>query len=268
MQDRYSGDVGDFAKLGLLRQLIQPCCLGSPLRIGVLWYLTENESGNLDGKHTSYLRDDMLGSCDPELREALRAIITAEDRRVKRLQDLLAPDRSSFFSERLPSANGLHEGSLCRMAARRQWFSEALKATSTADLVFMDPDNGLEVNSVPFSSAKANKYVYEHELKAVVARSQSVLLYQHHNRQLPAEKQVRFTMERLRAIVQDGQPVIGITFRKGSIRSFYLIAAKAHSEILQYHLRALNDGPWAAYLRFTGWRGELCHASRIWCHDE
>lgn len=35
MQDRYVGDVGDFGKIGMLRQLEE-----AGLRIGVNWYLT------------------------------------------------------------------------------------------------------------------------------------------------------------------------------------------------------------------------------------
>ena len=38
MQNRYTGDIGDFGKLGLLRQLRQ-----TGLSIGVNWYLTPDE---------------------------------------------------------------------------------------------------------------------------------------------------------------------------------------------------------------------------------
>ena len=35
MQDRYVGDVGDFGKIGMLRQIAN-----AGLRVGVNWYLT------------------------------------------------------------------------------------------------------------------------------------------------------------------------------------------------------------------------------------
>ena len=49
MQNRYAGDVGDFGKLGLLRQLTS-----SQLDIGVNWYLAPDES------HNAYLHEWML----------------------------------------------------------------------------------------------------------------------------------------------------------------------------------------------------------------
>ena len=50
MQDRYVGDIGDFAKYGLLR------ALGRRRRLGVAWYRrTEPDPPNAnDGRHTDY----------------------------------------------------------------------------------------------------------------------------------------------------------------------------------------------------------------------
>jgi len=55
MQDRYVGDVGDFGKIGMLRQIEE-----SGLRIGVNWYLTykPEEHINADGKNIGYLNDN------------------------------------------------------------------------------------------------------------------------------------------------------------------------------------------------------------------
>lgn len=49
MQNRYTGDIGDFAKYGLLR------ALGEGNKLGIVWYLYPDESHNEDGKHTAYL---------------------------------------------------------------------------------------------------------------------------------------------------------------------------------------------------------------------
>lgn len=52
MQDRYTGDVGDFGKLGMLR-LIEK----SGLSVGVNWDLVRDELHNNDGKNVGYLDD-------------------------------------------------------------------------------------------------------------------------------------------------------------------------------------------------------------------
>ena len=49
MQNRYTGDIGDFGKLGLLRVLQE-----SGLTIGVNWYLVPDENHNSDGRHVQY----------------------------------------------------------------------------------------------------------------------------------------------------------------------------------------------------------------------
>jgi hypothetical protein len=38
MQDRYTGDIGDFGKCSLLRNLTR-----DDLRLGVIWYLNESK---------------------------------------------------------------------------------------------------------------------------------------------------------------------------------------------------------------------------------
>ena len=45
MQNRYTGDIGDFGKLGLLRQISE-----AEFSIGVNWYLTPDESHNGEAK--------------------------------------------------------------------------------------------------------------------------------------------------------------------------------------------------------------------------
>ena len=77
MQDRYTGDIGDFGKLGLLRIL-----QSRSLTIGVNWYLTPDEDHNDDGKHTKYLKDESYRKYDEALWLELNQIVDAKQRRV------------------------------------------------------------------------------------------------------------------------------------------------------------------------------------------
>ena len=52
MQNRYTGDVGDFGKYGLLRALTQPE-MQEETKLGVVWYLNPDEAGNQDGQNTN-----------------------------------------------------------------------------------------------------------------------------------------------------------------------------------------------------------------------
>ena len=93
MQNRYTGDIGDFSKLGLLRVLRD-----TGLSIGLNWYLTPNESHNSDGRHTKYLTQGEFIRCDRQLARELKGIIDGKRREVHLLEndDIL---EATFFSE-------------------------------------------------------------------------------------------------------------------------------------------------------------------------
>ena len=81
MQDRYTGDIGDFSKLGLLRAL-----QAEGLSIGLNWYLTPDESHNGDGRHVGYLEKDAFRACDEELWLELKDIVEAGRRKARYLE--------------------------------------------------------------------------------------------------------------------------------------------------------------------------------------
>ena len=79
MRDRYVGDIGDFAKYGLLR------AIGKGKRLGVVWYLCADlEVGNTgDGHHIAYLqRPDDWRHLDPDLFDTLKNLIDEKRRSV------------------------------------------------------------------------------------------------------------------------------------------------------------------------------------------
>jgi len=106
MQDRYTGDIGDFGKYGLLRALCRPADVGPALSLGVVWYWVPAESHNLDGKHTGYLRPSGSNSrrfrtYDPELYDPLAAYISSGRRSLADLPGLdILPPVTRFFVDR------------------------------------------------------------------------------------------------------------------------------------------------------------------------
>jgi hypothetical protein len=146
VQDRYAGDVGDFQKLGLLRALTQPD--GSPtLRLGVCWYRTADEIHNADGKHIGYLqaatpKDRRLRECDPDLSDRLKTMLATGPRSVAALQAAgVLPANTLYFGTPLRSGMTVIE--------REAWHKNALNALAPAELVFLDPDNGLRAAGMP-----------------------------------------------------------------------------------------------------------------------
>ena len=150
MQNRYAGDVGDFGKLGLLRQLTS-----TQLKIGVNWYLAPNESHNDDGKHIAYISDEKYKGCDDALRNSLGEILNSQ-RSVSALEIMDLVPNAVYYHDELCSPSST--------PSRCDWNIKALEALSSADIVFLDPDNGLLVKSVSPRSTKSNKYVLSNEI--------------------------------------------------------------------------------------------------------
>jgi hypothetical protein len=120
------------------------------LRLGVVWYLVPDESHNEDGKHTKYLNGSpRFRNCDPELYDGLRDLLTDghgrlifDRRRVAIVEGSgLFPFGTVFFSDPLQYRRGAL--SKDRLSIRADWLARALRATAEADVVFVDPDNGL-----------------------------------------------------------------------------------------------------------------------------
>ena len=159
MQNRYAGDIGDYGKLGLLRQIQA----STQLSIGVNWYLVPDEGHNGDGQHINYLTKNSFRECDPPLFDALAQVVASGRRQVTALETpaVLPNDNAVYYSEMLDFS---HTAKPEREAIRAGWHKKALAKLKGCDLVFADPDNGLIVPSAE-DGPKSSKYVLPSELK-------------------------------------------------------------------------------------------------------
>ena len=164
MQDNYVGDIGDYGKYGLLRNVT-----AAGLRLAVNWYrvVPTRPGKQEDGKYTSYLdKPEVYRQYDPELFDCLAGMVHQQKRNIEEVENsgLFA---AYFFSDALTLAN------------RAKWHQEALRSTAGADVVFLDPDNGLESARMHQHRSAKEKHTTWQEIKDYYDRGQSVILYQH-----------------------------------------------------------------------------------------
>ena len=144
MQNRYTCDVGDFAKYGLMRSFN-----AAGFRTALAWYLYSDEGHNSDGKHIAYLGRDEFRRCDSELYDQLKSMIDDNNRYISASEQskILGAD-TLFHSDILDfsdlpsplSKAGKHK----REERREEWLSDCQTETQGAQVAFFDPDNGIE----------------------------------------------------------------------------------------------------------------------------
>ena len=135
MQDRYTGDIGDFVKYGLLR------AIRGRKRLGVAWYLHPDGGPEGNGQHTAYLQQrTRWRHLDPDLFDALKRLVDGGERSVGAVQAAGVLDSAAFAVEPLDIARVAVSD---RKRWRSEWFERVRNRLSGCDLVFADPDNGL-----------------------------------------------------------------------------------------------------------------------------
>jgi len=162
LKDQYVGDINDYAKYLLLR-------LASPSfdPVVVAWMLTGGDQRG-DGGRIQYLSQPRWRSEDPELFDALRLLVTG-NRCVAEVQ------RAGFLEDCVFAAQPIDGDA----QGRSRYFSSLERLAGPDSLVFFDPDNGMEVPSVPRHRRGAERYLFWEELSPFGEIGASVMIYQH-----------------------------------------------------------------------------------------
>jgi hypothetical protein len=168
MKNQYFGDINDYLKYGILR-----CFANAGLRIGVCWMLTPDDSRS-DGRKIRYLSDPTRWrGPDPILFDSLAEAIRAGSRRVRHFEESELIPNASFCQTLVPN----HQPS------RKRWLTTSLRRLGDVDMLFFDPDNGIEIKSIPEGRKGSNKYLHWNEIHLAWSRGTSLLIYQHFARE-------------------------------------------------------------------------------------
>ena len=249
MQDRYVGDVGDFGKFGLLRSLCGFKNQKPRLNLSVIWYRTipeSKESSVNDGKHRSYLnKPQEYRSCDSELFDKMEIFHDKKHRSLQavRSSGILSfstkyyEEELSFFEKTVHGSDSTEN----RRAIRQNWLAGALESCRSSDLIFLDPDNGLEIQSVSPTNKRGPKYVSEEELKSLLKYSgQSIILYQHGKRNKDFMKE---NLGRISKICTDRKP-FALLYKRGTQRAFIIIPSAESHTLLLHRTKVFLSSEW------------------------
>ncbi|MCX8568792.1 hypothetical protein [Aminobacter sp. MET-1] len=188
MKEQYVGDINDYRKYALLRALSAE----GANRVGVCWMLTPSD-GSSDGNKLGYLEQtDRYRHFDAELFDILAHAASEPDRRrLQVIEDNNTIPGSAYFNDLLADD----------LAGRRIFMDGCLADFLGADLVFFDPDNGVET-TLPKGRKNSSKYIYLEELASFYETGKSLLVYQHFPR-IERRVFIASCMDRLRGFAKD-----------------------------------------------------------------
>lgn len=171
MRDQYAGDVSDVLKFALLRALA-----GSDRTLGVAWYYAPGDDGKADGRHLEWRHEPAWRDLDPVVHAGLRAL----------------PERSIVALEASPIwpvGRVFHREPVPTRALRPAWVRSKRETLESADIVFLDPDNGL--------GSESSKHATYAEVRQLRRPGRSIAFITFPGRASTHDEQVRQMHERL-----------------------------------------------------------------------
>jgi hypothetical protein len=247
MKDQYVGDIGDYGKYALLRAL---ACRYS---IGINWYLTCGDD-KADGRFTRYLLKDNDDLDDVLFRKMKHLLypdgetLHHESRCVSNIENGNYIPNAMFFNEEL-----IFDGKTDRKTHRKDWVNQSLDKIVDRDIIFLDPDNGLEVKAVPPTRKNGNKYVtYDEALLYYKHANVALIVYNHRDRS-PKELYLKRFLRFYEYETTQDAFVYRLTFHKASVRDYIFITKPEYSKEINDFLNKFVCPQRDAYFRI----GEL-----------
>ena len=215
MKHQYVGDINDYRKYALLRAL----SANGTNRIGVCWMLTPSD-GSMDGNKLSYLaKPGQHRHFDPELFDILaHAAAEPDRRRLQTIEDSGAIPEATYYNTMLP-----HEAE-----QRAHYMADCRMTLAKANLVFFDPDNGIEVASSQRGLRRSQKHVFLDELEAFYKEGKSILIYQHFPRRQRRDIVIATRVQQLRGFAGDAAIWL---FRTSDVVFFLLVHPESAARI-------------------------------------
>jgi hypothetical protein len=130
MRDQYAGDVSDVLKFALLRALAI-----KDRALGIAWYYSSADDHRPDGRHREWRTERAWRRLDEALYAGLAALAERSVAALERLP--IWPPGTLFHREPVPSGRD-----------RLAWATRKRTTLEGADIVFLDPDNGVGAESI------------------------------------------------------------------------------------------------------------------------
>jgi hypothetical protein len=220
MKNQYFGDENDYKKYGLLRILTG---MGE-IETTVCWMLTPD--GGKDGGRIEYLEQpDKWQHYDSELFCTIRKLVQKKERNVCWVEKNSFIPATRFYSEIL------HD----KKEKQDKYYNSFWKFAKGSDLIFFDPDKGIEVKKPHYGLKGSSQYLYWNTLKEAYSQGYSVLVYQHFHR----EEREKFIANKSIEIRKNTGAKKIYSFRTSHV-VFFLLLSKSTEKVIENNISRIR----------------------------
>jgi hypothetical protein len=205
VKNQYFGDINDYRKYGLLRLLTNR----GEIKTAVCWMLTADD-GRGDGGFIGYVEQRRKWrNFDAPLFDRLHELVLTQN-----LRDVRGAETSSVLPASRFAPGFLPDDS----DGRARYFDAFVDLARGCELVFFDPDNGIEVKSKPYGRKDSSKFLYWREIERLWSAGHSLLIYQH----FPRVKRDAFVENKAHQLTERTHAPEIISFRTSRV-VFFLV---------------------------------------------
>ena len=219
MKDQYVADIGDYGKYSLLRAFAE-----AGVKVGINWYYTGGNDGTNAGKFKDYLekeKEDQFSHYCPDVYRALKDI-PEEERTIKTIRKKSIVPGACYHDDEMTFEGTPDE----RKDQREEWFENSLTKLDPAELIYLDPDNGLLTNEKVQRRKIAVKYALPDEIekyytnKKCYTTGKNIVYYCHKGRRKDSawDEYKAYMLKRL----PDAKQIV-LTYHKGTQRSYVFL---------------------------------------------
>ncbi len=190
--------------------------------------------GPMESSGSYLLEPSRWRSYDPALYDRLRSLLEpGTTRSVQHASDWELLPRASYYTNVLSDP----------ITARRAYFDGAWQHLAHCPLHFLDPDNGIEVNSVRCGNRGSAKYLYWREIEEAYSLGHSLVIYQHFPRQ---SREVFTAVLAAELVARLGAPLVD-SFATSHVL-FLLVARPEHASGFE-RAHSLIESSWGDQIR-------------------
>lgn len=240
MRDEYVADVGDFGKYLLLRKLHD--LRGGKVRIGVNWYYNRKPAGAFDyllnKKSLVYQNLDALLFQELNRIASMRNVLLAEIASGAALPKF--PKPFIHYLKHIPYESLT---AAARKNDRERWFEESIKHLNEADIIFLDPDNGISPPSKKKTQVGAVKFAFKDEIMQYYDRGKSIIVYQ--CRPFKSDAEIKTYFDKfVKSVTDSKKDVLILKFKIFRIRYYILIPQPGHVGLFRELRDKLTSDPY------------------------